>query len=304
MTYSIVARDADTGHLGVAVQSHFFGAGRVVPWAKAGVGAVATQAFANASFGPDGLQMLAAGTSPDEVLSRLLGADPGAGLRQIAVVDAQGKAAAYSGAHCYRFAAHETSCGVSAQGNMLRSAGTPAAMVTAFEDAAGDLADRLLAALLAAEAHGGDARGQQAAALMVVAAERDARPGPPLVDVRVEDSPEPLAELGRLLALSRGYDALGTLFGSDVLGGDVAPAQETVAAALASIDVAQSVLGDSAEPVMWRAIVLARAHRTDEARQAAAHAIRASSGLADFLLGLQAQGAVPIGTWDEDTLHQ
>src|SRR5205085_10489097 len=140
MTYSIVARDAGTGRLGVAVQSHFFGAGRVVPWARAGVGAVATQAFANASFGPDGLEMLAAGASPDEVLTRLLDADRGAGLRQVAVVDAQGNAAAYTGADCYQFAAHETMLGVSAQGNMLRSAGTTAAMVRAFESARGDLA--------------------------------------------------------------------------------------------------------------------------------------------------------------------
>jgi hypothetical protein len=267
------------------------------------VGAVATQAFANASFGPAGLEMLAAGSSPDEVLARLLSADPGAGLRQVAVVDAQGKAAAYTGAHCYRFAAHQTSSGVSAQGNMLRSAGTPEAMVRAFDGAGGDLAERLLAALLAAEAHGGDARGRQAAALMVVAAEQDAPAGPPLVDVRVEDSPDPLAELRRLLTLSRGYDALGGLFGSDVLGGDGPPAQETVAAALVSIDAAQSALGGRAEPVMWQAIVLARAQRPDEARRAAAGAIRANPDLADFLLRLQAQGTVPAGTWDEATLR-
>jgi uncharacterized Ntn-hydrolase superfamily protein len=300
MTYSIVALDDRTGELGVAVQSHFFGAGKVVPWALAGVGAVATQAFANPAFGPEGLASLSAGAGAQETLARLLAADPQAELRQLAVLDAGGAIAVHTGGSCYPVAEHETEAGVSAQGNMLRNPGTARAMVAAFQAASGALADRLLAALEAAEASGGEARGQQAAGLIVVGGDPQASSaGPALVDLRVEDSPQPLAELRRLRTLDRGYEQLGGLFASEVLGGAQMPGADSVEAALAAIDASLTLLADRAEPVMWQAIVLARAGRPRESRAAAELALARSPELAAFLARLQAAGVVPAGTWPE-----
>lgn len=303
MTYSVIARDERTGELGVAVQSHFFGAGKVVTWARAGVGAIATQAFANPDFGPDGIELLSAGTSARDVLVRLLAADPGAELRQLAVIDAAGTTAVHTGAACYPVAEHARGQGVSAQGNMLRSGGTVQAMVAAFGATSGDLADRMLAALEAAEQAGGDARGRQAAALVVVPGERVQpadRPAP--VDLRVEDSDDPVGELRRLLALNRGFESLGSLFGSDVLGGTGEPSAEAVDDALEAIERSLPWLPGLAEPLMWRAIVLARARRPSDAREAAAHALQLNPGLGAFLARLQDAGAVPGDTWPEGSL--
>lgn len=303
MTYSIIARDERTGELGVAVQSHFFGAGKVVTWARAGVGAIATQAFANPDFGPDGIELLSEGASAGDALARLLATDPGAELRQLAVIDAAGTTAVHTGAACYPVAEHAQGTGVSAQGNMLRSGGTVEAMVAAFGAASGDLADRLLAALEAAEHAGGDARGRQAAALVVVAGERTEpadRPAP--VDLRVEDSDDPVAELRRLVALNRGYQSLGSLFATDVLGGNVDPAPATVDHALEAIERSLPWLSGLAEPLMWRAIVLARARRPEPAREAAAQALERNPDLGLFLARLQDAGVVPGDTWPEGSL--
>lgn len=303
MTYSIVARDQRTGELGVAVQSHFFGAGKVVTWARAGVGAIATQAFANPAFGPDGLELLTDGTSAADALARLIAADPGAELRQLAVIDAAGTTAAHTGAACYPVAEHEQAPGVSAQGNMLHSGGTVPAMVAAFEAASGELADRLLAALEAAEEAGGDVRGRQATALLVVGGERtEPADGPAPVDLRVEDSDDPLAELRRLLALNRGYQSLGSLFATDVLGGAGDPSPAIVEDALEAIERSLPWLPGRAEPLMWRAIVLARAQQPQQAREAAAQALQRNPGLGVFLARLQDAGAVPADTWPTGSL--
>jgi uncharacterized Ntn-hydrolase superfamily protein len=305
MTYSIIARDAETGEFGVAVQSHFFGAGKIVPWARAGVGAIATQAFANAAFGPDGLEMLAEGTSAAETLARLIAADPGAERRQLAVIDAAGTTAVHTGPACYRVAEHEQAPGVSAQGNMLRNAGTVQAMLAAFQAASGDLPERLLVALEAAEDAGGDARGRQAAGLLVVGAERtEPANGPAPVDLRVEDSNDPLAELRRLVALNNGYQLLGSLFATDALGGASDPSSETVEDALDAIERSLEWLPGNAEPLMWRAVVLARGHRAQQAREAAAQALDQNPGLALFLTRLQEAGAVPPDSWPEGSLHR
>ncbi len=303
MTYSIIARDERTGELGVAVQSHFFGAGKVVTWARAGVGAIATQAFANADFGPGGIALLSEGASAPEVLARLLASDPGAELRQLAVIDAAGTTAVHTGAACYPVAEQAQASGVSAQGNMLRSGGTVQAMVAAFGAAPGELAERLLAALEAAERAGGDARGRQAAALVVVAGERtEPADGPAPVDLRVEDSADPVGELRRLLALNRGYQSLGSLFGTDVLGGSAEPTPDTVDGALEAIERSLPWLAGLAEPLMWRAIVLARARRPEQARKAAAQALERNPDLGRFLARLQDAGVVPGDTWPEGSL--
>ena len=206
MTYSIVARDPETGELGVAVQSRAFRAGSGVGWALPAVGAVASQAFSERSYGPLGLELLQAGKTPEQALAGLVAADPESAVRQVAMVDAEGRTAVHTGAECIREAGHRTGDGYSVQANMMRSADVWPAMAEAFEAATGSLARRLLAALEAAEAAGGDWRGQQAAGLLVVAA--DAKPWDRVSDVRVDDHDEPLRELRRLLDLEEGYRAL------------------------------------------------------------------------------------------------
>jgi uncharacterized Ntn-hydrolase superfamily protein len=203
-TYSMVAHDPATGAVGAAVQSHWFGVGSVVPWARAGVGAVATQSIAEPSYGPRLLDRLAAGEAPRAALDALLAADELAAFRQVAVVDAEGRVAVHTGERCIGFAGHQDGDGFSAQANMMASAEVWPAMAHAFERAAGPLPRRLLAALHAAEAQGGDARGRQSAALVVVPPEGE--PWRTAVDLRVEDDPEPLEELDRLADLRDAYD--------------------------------------------------------------------------------------------------
>ena len=213
-TYSIVARDPRTGELGVAVQSHWFAVGPIVPWVRAGVGAVATQSIAEPAYGPRALHSLAAGARAREALDELVGDDDLARFRQVAVVDAHGNVATHTGDGCIAYAGHQAGHEFSAQANMMVSAEVWPAMAHAFEAAAGPLARRLLAALHAAEARGGDARGRQSCALVVAPAQ--GQPWQHSVDLRVDDHPEPLAELDRLLDLSDAY-ALATE-GDDLVG--------------------------------------------------------------------------------------
>jgi uncharacterized Ntn-hydrolase superfamily protein len=206
-TYSIVARDADTGELGVAVQSHWFSVGPIVPWAASGVGAIATQAFAEVSYGPQALELLGEGLRAEDALARLVEADPGSAGRQVAIVDARGDVAVHTGPSCIAFAGHSIGAGVSCQANMMASDRVWPAMLDAFDAASGSLAARLLAALDAAEAEGGDARGRQSGAILVVPGEGEW--WKTLVSLRVEDHPEPLAELRRLLRLHDAYELAG-----------------------------------------------------------------------------------------------
>lgn len=222
-TFSIVACDPGTGDLGVGVQSKFFAVGTVVPWARAGVGAVATQAWANPRYGPDGLERLAAGAAPDEVVAALVDADDYRNVRQIGLVDARGRSAAYTGKHCLPWAGHATGPNFACQGNILASERVVAAMAEAFAAGSGPLAERLVAALRAAQAAGGDSRGQQSAALLVVRAgagyggESDR-----YIDLRVDDHPEPIEELARLLAVYRETVLAAMAQGALRLDGDLA----------------------------------------------------------------------------------
>ena len=204
MTYSIVARDQQTGELGVAVQSHWFGVGPLVPWARPGVGAVATQANVRVAYGPEALELLASGVGAADALARLTAADPGAATRQLAILDARGGVAAHTGESCMAFAGHVTGEQVSCQANIMANATVWGRMLEAFTTAAGPLASRLIAALDAAEAAGGDLRGRQSAALLVVPAAGEA--WEVAVSLRVEDHPEPLAELRRLYELQCAYE--------------------------------------------------------------------------------------------------
>jgi uncharacterized Ntn-hydrolase superfamily protein len=203
MTYSIVARDSETGELGVAVQSHWFSVGPVVPWARPGVGAVATQANAEVAYGPRALDLLERGMSARGALKRLLAEDPLAASRQVAIVDARGEVAAHTGDACMAFAGDVQGDAVSCQANIMANAEVWPAMLRAYTGAAGRLSARLIAALNAGEAAGGDLRGRQSAAILVVPAAGD--PWATVTALRVEDHPDPLGELGRLARLDAAY---------------------------------------------------------------------------------------------------
>jgi uncharacterized Ntn-hydrolase superfamily protein len=253
MTYSIVARDDETGELGVGVQTKAFAVGRVVPWAVAGVGVVATQAYSERSYGPLALELLEAGRTAEEALRGLVAADARSDVRQVAIVDADGRAAAHTGEHCIPEAGHLVGQAYSAQANMMASADVWPSMAEAFSTARGTLARRLLAALVAAEAAGGDFRGRRTAALLVVSGERA---GPSwagrAVDLRVDDHPEPVAELERLLGLEEAYGRLGEV--------ESAVSEEDVEAAARAAGVDE-------DDILWFAVVrAARAGDLDEAR--------------------------------------
>jgi len=258
-TYSIVARDAATGELGVAVQSHWFSVGSVVPFAEAGVGAVATQSFVDSSYGPLGLELMHAGKPAGDALAALLAADANRDVRQVAMVDAHGRVAVHTGARCIAAAGHATGDGFSVQANMMENAGVWPAMRSAFASAGGDLAARLLAALEAAEAAGGDIRGRQAAALLVVRATGTGRPwADRRFDLRVEDHPQPVAELRRLLALARAYEHMNR--------GDELAAEARWDDAGREYGAAARLAPEIVELPFWHAVTLAAAGRLDEAR--------------------------------------
>ncbi len=207
MTYSVVAHDPETGQLGVAVQSHWFSVGPIVPWAASGVGAVATQANAEAGYGPRALELLASGRGARETLDQLLADDPAAASRQVAVMDALGSAAVHTGVECIPFAGHVIGEGVCCQANIMVSERVWPAMLDAFSATSGPLSTRLLGALDAAEAAGGDARGRQSAAMLVVGPEGPAWKAE--ICLRVEDHPEPLNELRRLVSVHEAYRLAG-----------------------------------------------------------------------------------------------
>jgi len=214
-TYSIVARDPETGELGVAVQTHQMCVGWVVPWMKPGLGALATQASANIKFGPLGLALLEEGIEPEQIIAALVASDPGADRRQVAVVDAQGRAAAHTGANCIQYASHHVGGGYTVQANMMTRSTVIPAMVEAFESATGDLAARMMAALYAAQAEDGDIRGMQSAALKIVSGDRSTPAWDVIYDLRVDEHERPLDELARLVRLrraavvdERGHEAL------------------------------------------------------------------------------------------------
>ncbi|HEX5043940.1 MAG TPA: DUF1028 domain-containing protein [Candidatus Polarisedimenticolaceae bacterium] len=266
-TYSIVARDAATGELGVAVQSHWFSVGAVVPWAEAGVGAVATQSFVEPSYGPLGLARLKKGEAPAQALAGLLAADPHPEVRQVGMVDAQGRVAVHTGPGCIPAAGHRMGPGYTAQANLMLSREVPEAMGKAFEAARGPLAERLLAALEAAETVGGDIRGKQSAALLVVRGKPSERPWTDrVVDLRIEDAPRPLVEMRRLLTLHRAYERMNR--------GDEAVAAGKLEDALREYAAAESMVPDNDEFVFWHAVTLAGVEKLEESLPVFARAFR------------------------------
>jgi len=282
VTYSIVARDAATGELGVAVQSHWFSVGSVVTWGEAGVGVVATQSIAEPAYGPRLLDRLAAGEEPRAALEAELAADDRARFRQVAAVDVAGRVAVHTGGSCIEFAGHREGDGFSAQANMMATGDVWPAMASAFEAAEGPVARRLMAALDAAETAGGDVRGRQSAALLVVPAEGE--PWRRAVELRVEDHPEPLAELGRLLDLRDAYDLANE---ADELAsaGRFDEAGERGRRAL-------ELAPDSAELMFWAGLGLAHRGQVELGVAMVRRAIELHAGWAD-LLGRLSQEIAP-----------
>jgi uncharacterized Ntn-hydrolase superfamily protein len=232
LTYSVIARDPATGELGVAVQSHYFQVGATVPWGEPGIGAIASQSIAEPRYGTLGLELMRAGYSPEQALAAVRSADPDQDSRQVAMIDAQGRVAVHSGARCIPEAGHCVGDGFSVQANLMARDTVWDAMAGAFEASKEPLAERMLAALDAAEAEGGDIRGRQSAAILVVAATRAGLPFEDRpIDIRVEDHPDPLVEMRRLLRLKRAYQASSAGFRAGVAG-DAEKARELRLAAL------------------------------------------------------------------------
>ena len=256
-TYSIVARDPATGQLGVAVQSHWFSVGSLVTWARAGVGAVATQSFVLVDYGPDGLHLMTAGTTAPDALAQLVAADEGRAVRQVAMIDAAGNVAAHTGDMCIQAAGNIVGENFSVQANLMLSAEVWPAMDKAFRAAEGGLAMRMLAALEAAEAAGGDIRGRQSAAMLIVAGERQEQSWQGVeLELRVEDHPDPLVELRRLIRVHQAYEHMNA--------GDLAVEHKDDEGALREYAAAEAMFPENLEMKFWHAVALANMGRLKE----------------------------------------
>ena len=280
-TYSIIARNNVTGEMGAAVQSHWFSVGSVVPWIRQGVGVVATQSMVDVSYGPLGLELMSTGVDAWSTIQALRARDPNAELRQVAMIDSQGRMGIVDGARCIQ---HADGCGVigadftvCCQANLMEREGVPKAMLEAFQATPGELSERLMAALEAAEGAGGDIRGRQSAAMVTV------HGGPPtltpwrekVIDIRVEDHRDPLGELRRVLIIARGYAAMNE--------GDLALERGDVDAALAAYARAEGLIPDNVEPSFWTAVSLANAGRVDDALPRLARCYAASDNWRETL---------------------
>ncbi len=256
-TYSIVARDSNTGELGVAVQSHWFSVGPIVAWAEAGVGAVATQSFVDPSYGKLGLDLMRAGKSAPDTLRALLAGDEGRDVRQVAMIDASGRVDAWTGKNDIQAAGHIVGKNYSVQANLMLNDKVWPAMSAAFENSKGDLADRMLAALDAAQSVGGDIRGKQSAALIVVTGKPTGQAWKDRIfDLRVDDSPEPLTELRRLVKLQRAYNHMNA--------GDLAVEHKDNEGALREYAAAEKLVPDNAEMIYWHAVALVNMGRVED----------------------------------------
>ena len=257
-TYSIVALDAETGELGVAVQSHWFSVGFLVPWVKAGVGAVATQSFVKVDYGPDGLELMERGMSAKDALKSLTDQDEAEAVRQVAMIDINGNVAAHTGERCIVFANHVVGKNYSVQANMMENSTVPKAMAVAFENSSGDLADRMMAALEAAEKEGGDIRGKQSAAMVIMSGEptgiewKDTK-----MSLRIEDHPTPLKELKRLIRIHRAYQHANK--------GDYYMELNQIDNALTEYNKASKYYPENPELPYWSAVALVNGGRINEA---------------------------------------
>lgn len=257
-TFSIVAIDKEAGQIGVAVQSHWFSVGSVVAWAEPGVGVVATQSLVNVSFGPRGLDLMKQGKAAPDALKELLDSDSGSAFRQVALIDNQGRVAAHTGGKCIPEAGHIVGKNYSVQANMMLNDKVVPAMSRAFEASSGPLAERLVAALLAAQQAGGDIRGQQSAAIKVVRLNSTGKIWQDLlIDLRVEDHPHAVAEIARTLKVYRAYEHMNN--------GDLAIEHNDEQAALREYGAAQQMFPDNLEMKYWTAVSLVNIGRLEQA---------------------------------------
>ncbi len=285
-TYSIVARDPRTGELGVAVQSHWFSVGPIVAWAEAGVGAVATQSFVDPSYGKLGLELMRAGKSAPDTLKALLAADEGREVRQVAMIDMQGRVDAWTGKNDIQAAGHLVRQNFSVQANLMLNDKVWPAMAQAFENSKGDLADRMLAALDAAQSVGGDIRGRQSAALIVVTGKPTGQAWKDRTfDLRVDDSAEPLKELRRLVTLQRAYNHMNA--------GDLAVEKKDNEGALREYSAAEKLVPDNAEMIYWHAVALVNMGRVDESLPLFRRVFQMDKNWATLTPRLPASGLLP-----------
>ena len=287
-TYSIVARDPATGEMGVAVQSHWFSVGSIVTWAEAGVGAVATQSLVDPAYGPRGLELMRQGVPAPKALAQLVAADAGRNGRQVAMVDASGAVDAYTGPNAIAAAGHHVGAQYSTQANMMGKPTVWPAMAKAFEAATGSLADRLLAALEAAEREGGDIRGRQSAALLIVKAKGSGRPwvgADRVFDLRVDDHPQPVAELKRLVRLQKAYTHANR--------GDELMTEKKVEEALKEYAASAQLAPEILELPFWQAVTLASIGKEAEAAPIFKAVFAKEPIWADLLERLPAAGLFP-----------
>jgi uncharacterized Ntn-hydrolase superfamily protein len=287
-TFSIVARDPATGQMGVAVQSHWFSVGSIVTWAEAGVGAIATQSFVDPGYGPRGLDLMRKAVGAPDALAQLVAADGQRDGRQVAMIDTQGRVAAHTGKSAIAAAGHFVGREFAVQANLMANDKVWPAMAAAFEKTKGDLADRMLAALEAAQAVGGDIRGRQSAAILIVNAKGTGRPwvgADRLFDLRVEDHPSPIVELKRLIRLQRAY--------AHANRGDELMSEKKIDEALKAYEAASQLAPEIVELPFWHAVTLASIGREKEA-MAIFKAVFAKEPIwADLLQRLPAAGLFP-----------
>ena len=288
-TYSIVARDPDTGELGVAVQSHWFSVGPLVAWAEAGVGAVATQSFIDPNYGPLGLELMKAGRTAQEAMDALVSTDTGKDVRQVGMIDASGNTAVFTGNSTITFAGHKMGKNYSVQANLMENPTVWDAMAIAFESSDGDLAEKLLSALEAAENEGGDIRGRQSAAILVVSGDATGFPWVDRIfDLRIADHPNPVQELRRLVQLKRAYLKLNE-------GDDWVPKHQ-MEKAVKSYEEATSLVTDeqtNGEAPFWVGVTLVEANQIEESYPYFRRAYRQDKSWAELINRLPAAGLLP-----------
>ncbi|MEJ8801498.1 DUF1028 domain-containing protein [Pontibacter sp. H249] len=295
-TYSIVARDPKTGEMAVGVQSHWFSVGTAVPWVEAGVGVVATQSFVNKSYGPLGLQLLKEGKTAEEALAILLAKDEAREVRQVSILDSKGNVATHTGKQCIRYAGHITGKNFSVQANMMLTDKVWPAMAKAFEKSEGQpLAERVLIAMQAAEQEGGDIRGKQSAALVVVKGQKSDQPwDDKIIDLRVDDHEKPLDELARLLKVHRAYEHMNN--------GDLAIEKGQMQKAMEEYGKAEAMYPNNLEMKYWHAIGLASSGQVDEAAKLLREVYRKDDNWRELTARLPEVGLLNVSKKDLEKL--
>ncbi|MBL8006235.1 MAG: DUF1028 domain-containing protein [Ignavibacteria bacterium] len=293
-TYSIVARDPVTGEMGVAVQSHWFSVGSIVSWGEAGVGVVATQSFVNPSFGIRGLDLLKAGKSPQEAVDELISSDEGRDVRQLAILDSKGRSASYTGSKCIPEAGNIAKENYSVQANLMLSSNVWPAMSETFENSTGPLAERMIAALEAAQNAGGDIRGRQSASILIVKGESSGKVWEDrIMDLRVEDNQDPVNELKRLVKVYRAYEHMNK--------GDIAVENKDMKLAMKEYSDAENMFPENTEMKFWHAVTLVNNSMTEEALPLFKEVFSENSNWKTLLMRLPDCGLLNT---DENTLNR